>query len=83
MSLGMDLSKVLFSAEPLLLDNDIRATARAAGAVSNLLGCILGAVLLKRPGEYEGLLEAVMQEIHQSAMDTVERARSLPPEQVQ
>lgn len=77
MSLGMDLSKVLFEHEPKLLAADLDATARAAAEVSNLLGCLMATVLAKNPSGYESAFRAVIQRAHESAQKTAAHAINL------
>lgn len=73
--LGMALSDVLFKAEPELRNCDPIATARAANAVANLLGCILANVLVKENQEfYKESLYIALRKVHDSAMKTAERA---------
>lgn len=80
-SLGMELSKVLFREEPTLLDNDLEANARACAAISNLLGCLLAAPLVKQGDRvYFKALEMVMRQIHDSAMSTALKAEAAATE---
>lgn len=79
-NLGMELSKVLFREEPRLLECDLEASARAAAAVSNLLGCIMATVLKKQGQQaYFEACKAVMLNMDKSAMKTAEQAETLIP----
>lgn len=79
-SLGLQLSKVLFAHEPGLLVCDMNASARAAGQIANLLGCILATVLQKGgDAAYEQAFRAVALKIHRSACSTSDKAeRQIP-----
>jgi len=80
MSLGMELSKVLWKEEPKLLVCDLEASARAAAEVSNLLGCILANVLAKSGDDaYWNACKAVMLNMDKSAHDTVAKAGRIVP----
>lgn len=77
--LGMALSKILFEHEPTLLACDMKASARAAAEVSNLLGCIMATVLVKNPNGYEAAFKAVILNAHKSAQDTAGKAANFTP----
>lgn len=79
MSLQIDLSKMLFAAEPGLLQNDLASSARAASEVSNLLGCIMATVLVKQPDNYEAAMKALLFRIHESAIATAGKAATIIP----
>ena len=78
--LGLDLSKVLFAAEPRLLECEMEASARAALAVADLLGCVM-ATVLKRQGQamYLEAMRAVMARVNESAIRTVQIAETTTP----
>lgn len=79
-NLGLELSKVLFAAEPGLLNCDPAATGRATSAVANLMGCILATVLRTKGEEiYMAVIKDVMVRVHNSALATVERSLSVTP----
>jgi hypothetical protein len=72
---------VLFREEPLLLECDLDASARAAVHVSNLLGCILATVIAKQGKEaYLEACKAVMENMNRSAIDTARKAAGMPQE---
>lgn len=87
MTLAMDLTKVVFAAEPGLLNNDIAAGARAAAAAADLLGCIMATVFIKEPNNYQAAMEAIIVRVHEAAIGTAKRAAELvadsPPERPQ
>lgn len=79
-SLGMELSKCLFRHEPGLLAADLEASARAAAAVSNLLGCILATVLTKQgQPAYVEACRAVMLKMNEAALATANKALKIEP----
>ena len=78
--LGMELSRVLFREEPELLACDLKASARAAAAVSNLLGCVLATVLTKCGEQaYLEACKAAMSHMNKSAIDTANKAQNMTP----
>jgi hypothetical protein len=78
--LGMELSRVLFREEPKLLACDLEASARAAAAVSNLLGCILATVLAEKGEQaYFEACKTVMLKMNESAIATAAKAQGMTP----
>lgn len=78
-SLQMKLTKLLFAEHPELMRADLRVSAEVCAELSNLLGCILAAVLLKQPGSYAAALQAVVKEIDKSACKTAKMATEASP----
>ena len=79
--LGIELSKLVFKAEPGLLNADPHAVGRAATVVADLLGCVMAAVL-KQKGEatYTHAMKLMFERAHQSAVKTAAAANNMPPE---
>lgn len=80
MSLGMELSKVLFREEPGLLNCEMGANARACAALADVLGALL-ATVIKRNGTpaYVDAMKLVARRIHESAIKTFEAAENITP----
>jgi hypothetical protein len=72
--LGLDLSKVLFEHEPMLLVCDLEASVRAAAEVSNLLGYIMATMLVKYPEGYDAVFQAVIKKVRESAQEIANKA---------
>lgn len=75
---GLEISKMLFKAEPKLLACDAGAVARASGSLANVMGAVLASVLEKQ-GEatYRELLKHLLLKIDESARSTQEMAHRI------
>lgn len=75
----MELSKVLFTHHPKLLNCDVETSAKAAIEISDLLGCILATVLAKQPHNFERAIQACMGRVIESAGKTADKAANMQP----
>lgn len=70
-SLAIKITKMLFEAEPGLLNCDPAATARAAASTANVLGSVLATVLVQKgAATYMECFKGMMAKVHESAQAT-------------
>ena len=79
--LAMQITKMLYEAEPGLLACEPGATARAAASTANVLGSVLATVLIQKgAATYMQCFEGMMAKVHESAHATAKIAAQMAAE---